>query len=234
MSTLIVRLYDTAEQARAAVAKLREAGFRDDAILELAPGSAQSVASAIVAGRMMGHRAEFYAERVKQGRSLVAVEAPFGQGQAATNILDGFSPVDQDLQLPHDPVQHEWGKAAPLSATLGWPVLLRKSPAPLSDSLGLPTRSRSEFYTTTSLASSDATFSSIFGLRLLSRNPAPLSSMLGFPLLSRRTTKTSSFGMKLLSDTAAPLSSALGISTLSSNPTPLSSALGLAVLTPTN
>ncbi len=75
-------MYDTEERARAAVAKLREAGFRDDAILELAPGSAQSVASAIVAGRMMGHRAEFYAERVKQGRSLVAVEAPFGQGQS--------------------------------------------------------------------------------------------------------------------------------------------------------
>ena len=149
MSNLIVRMYDTEERARAAVAKLREAGFRDDAILELAPGSAQSVASAIVAGRMMGHRAEFYAERVKQGRSLVAVEAPFGQGQTATNIMDGCSPVDQELELPDDPVQTEWGEAAPLSATLGWPVLLRKSPAPLSDSLGLPTRSSSEFYTIT-------------------------------------------------------------------------------------
>ena len=231
--SLIVRMYDTEERARDATAKLREAGFRDDAILELALGSAQSVASAIVAGRMMGHRAEFYAERVKQGRSLVAVEAPFGRARPRPTS-NGCSPVDQELELPDDPVQHEWGKAAPLSAALGWPVLLRKSPAPLSDSLGLPTRSRSEFYTTTSLASSDATFSSIFGLRLLSRNPAPLSSMLGFPLLSRRTSKTSSFGMKLLSDTTAPLSSALGISTLSSNPTPLSSALGLAVLTPNN
>ena len=39
------------ERARDAAAKLREAGFRDDAILDLTPGSDKSLADAIGAGR---------------------------------------------------------------------------------------------------------------------------------------------------------------------------------------
>jgi hypothetical protein len=203
--SLIARMYQTKERARDAVTKLKEAGFSDDAILELTPGSAQSVASAILAGQMMGHRAGFYAERVKNGRSLVALDAPFGQGQAATEILDGCGPVDQDLKVPEDSGEVRWGgSAAPLSEALGWSVLWRNRPAPLSDALGMPTKSRSQYYLTTELAS---------------RDPAPLSSALGMPTLSRDPT---------------PLSSALGMPTLSRNPTPLSSATGTDVLTRPN
>jgi hypothetical protein len=229
MSSLIVRMYETEERARAAVTKLKEGGFRDGAILEMSPGSAKSVASGIMAGRLMGHRAGFYAERVESGRSLVAVEAPFGRGQVATEIMDGCGPVDQDLKLPDDPVRTNWGTAAPLSAVLGMSVLSRNQPSPLSDALGIKTSSRSEFYLTSELASPSFTLSSMFGWRLLSRGAAPLSTMLGLPLLSRWA-KSSSFGMKLLSSNPAPLSSALGLSTLSRNPTPLSSALGWTVL----
>lgn len=229
MPNLIVRMYDTEERARDAVTKLKEGGFRDDLILELSPGSAQSVASAIVAGRRMGHLAGFYAERVERGRSLVAIEAPFGKGQLATEIMDRCGPVDQDLRQPDDPVQTKWRQAAPLSAALGWPVLSRNKPSPLSYALGIPTISRKAFYLTSKLANPNFSLSSMLGLPLLSRNPAPLSSMLGLPLLSRWA-KSSSFGMKLLSNDPAPLSSALGMRTLSRNPTPLSSALGWPVL----
>jgi hypothetical protein len=232
MWSLVVRIYQTKERARDAATKLKEAGFSDEAILELTPGSAQSVASAILAGHMMGHRAGFYADRVKNGRSLVAVNPPFGQGQLATEILDGCGPVDQDLPVPEDTAEVRWGSAAaPLSAALGLPVLSRNQPAPLSDALGMPTRSRSEYYLTSGLASQDpAPLSRVLGLRLLIRNPTPLSSRLGLPVLLRWA-KSSSFGMRLLSDDPAPLSSALGMPTLSRNPTPLSSALGLQVLT---
>jgi hypothetical protein len=227
---LIVRMYDAEERARDAVKKLKEAGFQDDAILALSPGSADSLASAITAGQKMGSRAGFYAERVRQGRSLVAVEAPFGQGQLATEILDGCGPVDQDLKVPEDAVRNRWGdEAAPLSDALGWPVLTRNEPAPLSDSLGMRTLSRNQYYLTSELANPNFTLSERLGLRLLSRDPTPLSSMLGLPVLLRWA-KSSSFGMKLLSKDPAPLSSALGVRTLSRDPTPLSSALDSQVL----
>ena len=141
MSTLIVRMYATAEQAGAAVAKLKEAGFRDEQILELSPGSARSVASALRAGQMMGHSVGFYAERVEQGRFLVAIDPPFGSGQAATQALDGSGPVDRDLAAPADTARSEWGEGAPLSAALGWTVLSR-NPTPLSSALGWTVLSR--------------------------------------------------------------------------------------------
>ena len=224
MHSLIVRIYATDERARDAVAKLKAAGFRDDAILAVTPG-APSVGDAMVAGRMLGHRAEFYAERVKQGRSIVAVDAPFGRGQAATGILDGCEPVDLDLELPEDPVAVRGGRAAPLSAALGWTVLSRKNPTPLSDALGLRTTARSEFYLTSELASPDYALSESMGMRLLSRSAAPFSSKLGLPVLSRKQPRA-----KLLNE-PSPLSSALGMATLSRNPAPLSSLLGWATLT---
>jgi hypothetical protein len=227
MWNLIVRMYDKEERARDAVAKLREAGFSDDAIFELAPGAAQSVASAIEVGRLMGYRAKFYAERVKQGRSLVAVEAPFGRGEQATQILDGCGPVDLDLKVPEDAVKNEWGEGAPLSHALGLPVLSRNNPTPLSDTLGMSTLARSDTYLTSKLPKWQYILSGPDGPRL-SKNPAPLSSMLGLPLLSHRASRTK------LSSNPAPFSSALGLPTLSKNPTPLSSALGLALLSEPN
>lgn len=223
MPNLIVRMYDSEERAGDAVKKLKKAGFADDAILAMTPGSAQSVANAIVAGQMMGYRASFYAERVQQGRSLVAVEAPFGRGELATQILDDSGPVDQDLKLPEDAVKNEWGEGAPLSHALGLSVLSRNNPTPLSDALGLSTLGRSGTYLTSELSTRKYMLSGPDGPQL-SSNPAPLSSMLGLPVLSRRVSRTK------LSNNPAPLSSALGIPTLSKNPTPLSSALGLAVL----
>jgi hypothetical protein len=229
--SLIVRMYQTKDRARDAVTKLKDAGFRDDSILELTPGSAQSVASAILAGQMMGHRAGFYAERVRNGRSLVAIDAPFGKGQLATEIMDGCGPVDQDLKVPEDTVRTKWGKAAPLSEALGLRVLLRDQPSPLSDALRIRTKARREYYLTSELASRNpAPLSSMLGLRVLSRDPTPLSSMLNLPVLSRWAKKSSSFGVKLLSRDPAPLSSALGIRTLSRDPTPLSSAVDMDVL----
>lgn len=228
MPSLIVRMYDTDERARDAVAKLKAAGFRDDAVLALTPGAAQSVADAIVAGRMMGHRAEFYAERVKQGRSIVAVDAPFGRGQAASGILDGCGPVDLDLEVPEDAGDSRLTRSAPLSTAMGWPVLSRNNPTPLSDSLGLRTTARSEFYLTSELADPHYTLSESFGWRLLSRSAAPFSTKLGLPVLSQKRPRA-----KLLNE-PSPLSSALGMPTLSRNPTPLSSLLGWATLTRPN
>ena len=180
MSSLIVRLYGSEEQARDAATKLKEAGFQDDAILTVTPGSDQSLPDAIRAGQKMGHQAAFYAERVQSGRSLVAVDAPFTRGQAATDILNGCGPADRELKAPDDPVHAASSKAAPLSDALGMPVLSRKRPAPLSAALGLPTLARDQYYTVSELANPNFPDSKSFGFPLLSRNPTPLSSLWAF------------------------------------------------------
>ncbi|WP_349367856.1 hypothetical protein [Salinarimonas sp.] len=81
------------------------------------------------------------------------------------------------------------GKAAPLSSTVGAPVLV-------SDE-----RERAK---TTS-----------FGMPILSNKPAPLSSAVGMPVLvSEKRPWTSSFGMPILSSNPTPLSSFLGLPVL--------------------
>ena len=91
MRNLVARIYDTEQRAREAVKKLKAGGFQDRAILALLPGSADSVANAIEAGELMAYQAGFYADRVRNGRSVVAIDAPFGQGQRAARGPSGVT-----------------------------------------------------------------------------------------------------------------------------------------------
>ena len=231
MTDAIVRLYENEQQARDAVGKLTEEGYSADSICLVAPGAegdpATALSGAIVAGRLLGRNAQVFAERVQHGRSLVAIEAPFGRGERATKILDSFGPVDADLQLVPEPVP---SRAAPLSTAWGWPVLSRgNKPAPFSDFVGFQVLSSGRSILSRifgELANPHLTIFSMFPS--LTRNGAPLfarSELSGEP-----APLSSKVGWSLLSEKAAPLSSMLGMPLLARKPAPLSSMLGLPVL----
>jgi hypothetical protein len=99
MSDLIVRVYETEQQAKGVVKKLKDAGFADDAIVQLAPEPAAGEEGAPKKSRPVGagQLADFYAEQLQQGRSLVGVRAAFGEGRRATNILESGNPLAVEL-----------------------------------------------------------------------------------------------------------------------------------------
>ncbi len=222
----IVRFFETGAAATAALEDLGVAGFRDDEVLLLnASGgqAAEAVRSAIDSGFLRsGSLEECCARALERGLHVVAVKAQFGRGQRALHALHAHNPVES-ASIPI----YERGFAAPLSDTLGLPVLTRRS------------RSRA------SLADSSFSLSGIFGLRLLSRTGALWFGMKA--LSSSQRAKRRSFGLPLLSSNPAPLSRLLrwktlsaskgqwttsfGLPLLSNNPTPMSSLWGVAPLT---
>lgn len=234
----IVGIFETETAAREALDKLREAGFGEARTLLVTPaagkkaGAFGALANAVVAGQLMGAQAGFYAERVREGRSLVLVQAPVGEGKRATEILQSCGPVD--AELVEAAIQDEWGRGAPLSAGLKMPVLLRGRPSPLSDYLGLSTsarRPRTLSGLFRELVSPHFSLSERLGLGLLSDNPAPLSSWLRLKVLAEpKRPWTHSLGLPLLLDEAAPLSKRAGLKTLTDEPAPLSARLGMSVL----
>lgn len=224
--TMHLRIYPSEQDARDVGAKLATARFENHSVFlasEHQGRAAASVEEATQAGKLPERKIQICTRSLEQGRSLVAVEVPFGLGQPALDILDSAATVDTDVLN-----RYYRDDAAPLSELMCIPVLSDYSPS-------------------TGLKSSNWSLSSLFGFGLLSRNPAPLSSMTGMKPLSAPKKKTSSFGMALLSNNATPLSSLLGMKAisaekksehsnfglpyLSENPAPLSSLLGMKTLT---
>jgi hypothetical protein len=231
MTSLIVRLYASAKAAQDVGRQLKAAGFADSAITVVtatppAPDSTEPTVPARLPDReRFGALGDFYAERVASGRSLVAVKTEFGEGAAATRILEAGKPVDREVPKV-EKREESYSDGTPLSRALGMRVLSDEA-APLSKALGWATSTAKRHFLTGELSSEAAPFSRSIGMATkterrhfmvseLSDSPAPLSS---------------GIGMKVLSDGAAPLSSGLGLGLLKSNPTPLSSLLGLRVLT---
>ena len=223
--TLIVRMYETEESARAALDNLTAAGFLADEVLLLNSPDAAAAEAAIQDGLLRaGSLAEACWTGLQNGRSIVSVKAQFGRAQIATAALQACGPVDTDLIPEYVSVP-----AAPFSMLMGMPVL---------------TDSRSD----SGLARSDFTLSGLFGMRLLSHNATPLSSLFRIRTISgSRGPRKRSFGLPLLSGNSAPLSSMFRIPTLkrsrrawrtsfgfpllSRNPAPLSTFLGIRPLT---
>jgi len=200
---IYVRMYETGSQASDAVIKLQEDGFPHDTLCQVIPGvsageSRDNLAAALAAGFIHPNDFDKLLQALISGRCLVMVNAAFGFGQAAVNILDSCGPVSTDL-LPPPRLPVEGDKAAPFSSAMQWSVLKRDQPAPFSSWLGLKTLS----------ATSEMNRS--FGFPLLSDNPAPLSSLTGLKILMPTPDLGhSSFGWPLLMDEVAPLSSRLG------------------------
>ena len=222
----IVRLFPTEQAAGDAAAALAKGGFPSRAITVINPdyqGATAAVDAAVHDGALPGAYRKAVANALRDGRSVVCVTPPYAMGQSAIRILKGSGAVDTD-SLP-DYTSH--------------------SPAPLSDFLGLPvlTEGRSSL----KLLRSDFTFSSWFGLGLLSRRATPLSSMFGLKVLSSKTgSRAAGSSVQRMSGKAAPLSSMFGLKLLTSksgsraagsavermsgNAAPFSGFLGLRVL----
>lgn len=174
-----------------------------------------------------------YAEGIREGGSLVMVEAPFGSAVAARDILQGTDAATSENQVAEYPLSNS-EIATPLSSILNLPVLIEDL-APLSRFLRLPLLASSSVFPSAIfgplLLRSAAPFSSLTGVPLLLHRAAPLSSLLGLPLLSGRAAPFSTLlGLPLLLNRAAPLSSVFGLPLLVRCATPLSSLLRLPVL----
>lgn len=247
MKTQIVRMYETEKKARSAVGRLKSEGFHDDTILLLTKpnesegSSMELLESAVTAGFVPPDQVSSYVEGLDKGQSLVAICAPFGFGQQAIKILDSCGPVKIAALSSQEEAAKIWGgRGVPLSSTLKLRVLWRDKPAPLSDLLGRPTLSRGRTFQNKypELKSSDWSFSSRLGYRLLSSSPEPTSAIFGFKTLSEQTggdSWTSSFGLPMLSQDPAPLSSAFDLHLQTgplppSHPAPFSERLGLPTL----
>ena len=233
------RYYESAQQARDAVDDLKAEGFRSRSIALITPavvaaaesgGDAEmqavaapdtSVSDAIRAGGLLGQYADFYAQNLQQGYSLVVVEPPFGATRLATEILQRHGPLDISHEPPHveKPFVPVSEQAAPLSSVLGWRVL-SDNPAPFSEYWGFGTGSNGlSFLSRWFKPLTDAPFSLApkSGAGLLSRSAAPLSSLFGIPTKSGESGErwTTSFGLPLLSSDPAPLSGKFGLPLLS-------------------
>lgn len=189
-----VRIYETEQQAKSAIAQLVENDFSEELILLLTPmqGSPEMLVKAAVSdGKLPGDHGKVAINALQAGRSLVSVDLLFNYGQLALNILDSFNPVDSD-RLPEQFIHN---------------------PAPFSDFFGFPVLSHRPSSTRLVPAGSSLVFRSFLGLKPLSKRGTPLSSMLGLPLLSSKP-RNSRFGMPLISRNPTPLSSMLGLKLL--------------------
>jgi hypothetical protein len=189
-----------------------------------------------------------YADTIQEGKTLLLVTAPFGEGKSVDFTLDKSKTVSM-AEVP-ELEYHTWMQAAPLSALLNLPVLtdrrsaLSRSFPELRATDKLPT----EGVMGGLLTDNPTPLSSKFGMSALIDNPAPLSSKVGMSTLKDNPAPLSSkVGMSVLKDNPSPLSdkagidplasqrsaekeSSFGLPLLSKNPSPLSSLFGLSVL----
>lgn len=234
MTSPIVRMYATEQQARDAASKLAKAGFADEFIVLLtqppspkkrkAPASSESGGEETVAappppppelpyGLVPPDLAKAYTDGLKKGRSLVGVRAPFGSGVLATRILDRFNPVVMDVakagQTAERPGYMTWDVAAPMSSAVRLPPLLHRQPSPFSGLFGLGLLSTGRTFESkyTELTSPDWTLSSRLGLGLLSRNQNGRASLSG----KSGSAWTSSLFFPMLTKDPTPFSSMLGL-----------------------
>ena len=195
----IVRMYASPDQAEGAVARLMGWGFDQDLINLVtasstppanAPASAASddpVLSSIMAGYVLKAHASVYAAEVHAGRTLVAVQPPFGTGGMAEEILDEYDPVESSLVIARPDAMPLWDEAAPFSSTFQLPVILKTSTS-FSSFWGLPVITRRFKSFSALLGLPEVTRSAwyVFGSPTLSRSGRSFSSMLGLPMLTKR------------------------------------------------
>lgn len=243
MTSPIVRVYDTAEQAQQASAKLEEKGLPEKLMLLITPESGpDALANGVRSGMIPSARGEAYSAQLAEGRSLVAVNAPFGLGREVLIVLERYHPVSTGLEtaLGAGPTVG-WDTAAPLSSAIVAPTLWRGHPTPLSSIIGFSPLSRQLTFDSmlSSLTGPDWTFSSKIGMGLLSKRQTYEGRLGGVERSSGKTGDMlrSRFGFPLLSRNPAPLSSALGLEVKKDKqgpnaPAPFSAYFGLKLLSP--
>jgi hypothetical protein len=217
MTVITTRLYDTPQNAKGAVTKLKKSHFSDDQIVVVSGEgkSPDAVAAAIKALGVPASAIKTFGAAIGGGASLVAVRPAFGKAGEAGDILNSFSPTaSEEFVVAED-------TSAPVASSGGpdW-AALSADPTPLSSYFNWQLLSDKKFSLSNwlkwDLLSSDSfPVSKLFGWKLLSDNPTPASK---------------AFNWKLLSDDPTPLSSKYKWTLLLNDPTPLSSKFNWSVL----
>ena len=126
MVSPVTRLFATAQQATDAIRELKASGYSDSQIFVVHPGAdSDATVKAIMAANVLKADAVRYAEHVKGGRTLIAVDADFGRGAEARALLDHHGTVDPGFEEKGYELDTTWDEATPLSSALRLPVLSR-------------------------------------------------------------------------------------------------------------
>jgi hypothetical protein len=239
---MIARLYPSAEAAQAATAALLEAGYRkdeiamisaptavaakpvfseeDDAAPAAQPGTPPTpaaasfdLATAVRAGKILGEHAEFYLSRLTDGRALVAITPSVFDSRRAEEILDAHDPLPDSPTPPKKPYVPLSEQATPLSNLLGMPTRT-DSDTPLSDFLGFGFREEGLSHLSRWLKplAPGFTFSSLLGMGTTASRDTFFP---GSTRSARLEGQSSSFGLSLKARHDTPFSSLLGLPLLS-------------------
>jgi hypothetical protein len=203
MTTIVTRLYATAEKADAAAASLRKAGFTSLPLGVVKPGGKGDAGLAAI--RALGvyeAAAKTYADRVKGGDSLVVVHAPFGKSYRAMEFMDAHEPINANVRYTEVYV--------PAKDPPNWtekqrylPILSNSDTLVLSDGLMPPAVIRNHRPMNSVISNNkpkarliSGTFSDKFGIPLLTewraskgkllKTGTPFSTALGMPTLTDR------------------------------------------------
>ena len=208
MTTIITRLYAGEEQAHGVVSTLKRK-FGGDQVNFVTPTNSQGadIEALAVKGGVRPSDAATYAQKVREGHSLVTVRAPWGFAQEAINLLDSQGPVDAGVA--ESEYHHSTSEATPLSNALGWSVLtdfksnvvLSDNPSPLSSFFKWPTLFGPK--PAAKLVDAAAPFSKIFNLPTLN-DSKPFSQLVKdkpqATLVNEATPFSNFFHIKVLSD----------------------------------
>jgi hypothetical protein len=179
----IARAFASDSQARSAVAELHEEGFSPDSVQLLAQAPVGGADSAISPQQAMTFgfnlrnldtdKAEALFDAAMEGRSLVLVQARFGESLAVETILGHHDPIVLAPFVEEDVPITRWDEAAPLSSALGLPVLSKRTPDPVllrgPTFESIPQLTRPGF--------------SLFGSGVMRNKPAPLSRLFRIPTI---------------------------------------------------
>lgn len=193
----IGRMYQTGEQAAAAVQALLDRGFEEKLIAHVSPeavGSDITPAGLIEKAdvgldKLNGSLAVVFCRGLLQGHHIVVVNAEFGRGADAESALESANPLDAGgsvMVSPRNPT--------PFSSLFGIPALSTRGTSMLSRLF--PPLTRSGWL--------------MFGSGL-SNKATPLSSMIGMKPLTENKSKDSSFGIPLLTKPKGERNSSFGI-----------------------
>lgn len=190
MNEKVTRIYGTQAQAMGAYNELKNLGYEDLAMVSrpasrqgATTGSRDEIVSELMRAHILESHAEIYAERIVQGATLVTVDAVFGTALKATQVMDGFDPVDSGIGAPKYKTPL-WDEAHPFSSALQLP-LLSSTRLPFEAMWGIPSvLTGRNFFSGVPLTLPGGTpFSSMLGLPTLMSKATPFSSMFGLPLL---------------------------------------------------
>jgi hypothetical protein len=220
MTQSIIRTYETLKQIAGIEAELKASNFTAVQLFPNATvqnrGSVDEIAAAIANAGIVKYQAASFADVVKRGGAVVIVQAHFGTGAKASDILAKYNPIKSTV-ASSDPVL--WDDAAPFSSLLHIPVLLDSS-GPYHSYSGTPL-----------VIDQGKEYKSFSGTPLLMTQNGDYQSMSGTPLLLAQKGEYQSLsGTPLLIEQKGEYKSYSGTPLLLNNPTPLSSWLGFPVL----